>query len=158
MWKGSNLTISRKTLQCSFICTASSQRRVCGEVEERKRIMSRGNFWSEGRTKLLMYLEIVTLLHFSHCCQTLAFCFWTTLGQLGHTAGDCTYGLVYQMPSNSCYCYFTSLRQNMFAHTTKPLLGISACLCCAMHIFLFQSNTAANTLIIPRGPSAPPDP
>lgn len=32
-------------------------------VEERKWIVSRGNFWREGRIKLLMYLEIVT-----HCC------------------------------------------------------------------------------------------
>lgn len=130
-------------------------KRICGEVEERKRIISRGNFWSEGRTIFLMYLETVTLMHFSHCWQTLAFCFWTTLGQLGHRAGNCTCSSVYQMPSNSCYHYFTSLRQSMSPHTTKPLLGISACLCCAMHVFFFQSNTAANILIIPWGPSAP---
>lgn len=41
----------------------------------------------------------------------------------------------------------------MLPHTTKHLKGISACLCCVMHILLFQSNTAANTLIIPWGPS-----
>lgn len=153
MRNSSNLTVSRKTFRCSFTFTALSQKRLAGG-DEREEMNHEQRVLLEGRKNQTFNIsrDIYMLLHFSHCWQPLVFelCYGR---QLGPAAGKCTYSSIYQMPFNSCYHYLTGLRQSMLPHTTKRLKGISACLCCVMHILLFQSNTAANTLIIPWGPS-----
>lgn len=154
MWNSSNLTASRKTFWCSSTFPALSQKRLAGddgreEMNHEQRVLLEG----KKRIKLLIYPKIFI------CCCILA----TAGNHLFLScarAGSWVLQLVntQRAPFIKCPSIVATTISQVWGkacsqHTTKRLKGISACLCCVMHVFLFQSNTAANTLIIPGGPS-----